>query len=184
MRYVKLIPYLISFGCLFISYTADSSIIISRYNKTNSGTASGTISCLIDGKQKTLVIQGFREISLDFYSKGPSDGILFANGDDKGEGFQFKIKKSGTTKINHTGTGDPHCVINYYNSEGVTYTGQDVTVVVTSYNQNHLTGTFSGRLANVYFKSGSAFPTVRGAKVAKNYPEFIQITNGKFDLDQ
>jgi hypothetical protein len=184
MRYLKLIPHLFSFGCLFISFASNSSITINRYNKTNSRTAGGTIACLIDGKQKTLVIQGFREISLDFYSKSPSDGILFANGDEKVEGFQFKIKKRGITKINHTGTGDAHCIINYYNSEGVTYTGQDVTVVVISYNQNHLTGTFSGRLANVYYKSGSAFPTVRGAKVAKNYPEFIQITNGKFDLEQ
>ena len=134
--------------------------------------------------QKTFSIQGFREITLDFCSKTPSDGILFANGDDKSEGFQFKILKSGTTKINHAGTGDLHCIVNYYNPEEVTYTGSDVTVAVTSYNQNQLTGTFSGKLANVYYNSGSVFPDVKGAKIAKNYPQFIQITDGKFDLQQ
>ena len=153
-------------------------------NTRSTGTVEGGITCLIDGKQKMLSIEGFREINLDFHSKGPTDGILFANGDDKKEGFQFKIKKIGTTKINHSGTGDLYCIINYYNSEGVTYTGENMIVSVTSYTKNHLTGTFSGKLTNVYYDSRSAFPSIKGAKIAKNYPKYIQITDGKFDLRQ
>jgi hypothetical protein len=172
------------FTLLSISYFGNAHTTTNRNHTVNPPAPSGTISCLIDGHEKTQSIQGFREIALDFYSKGSTDGILFANADDNKEGFQFKIKKSGTTKINHTGSGDPHCIINYYNPAGVTYTGRDVTVMVLSYTHNHLTGTFSGKLVNIYFKNGAAFPTAKGAKVAKNYPEFIQITNGKFDLAQ
>ena len=184
MQPLKLFPPVVLFALLFISFSVNRSKIFRDHKAPNTEIAGGSITCLMDGKAVTLRAQGFREISLDFYAKGSLDGIMFANGDDKAGGFQFKIKKSGITKINHTGSGDLHCIINYDNAEGVTYTGQDITVVVTSYNQHQLSGTFSGTLVNVYYKSGSAFPTVRGAQIAKNYAQFIQITNGKFDIQQ
>jgi len=184
MKHIKSITRIFLSATFFIFCSGHSSAIISKHSATNSAANKGTIVCLIDGKQKTFSVQGFREIKLDFNSKGSSDGILFANGDDKTEGFQFKIKKSGATKIIHPGAGDLYCIINYYNPAGVTYTGKDVTITVTSYNQNKLTGVFSGKLSNVYYSSGSAFPNVKGAKIAKNYPQFIQVTDGKFDLQQ
>ena len=135
----------------------------------------GTITCLIDGKQKVFTVQqSFFEISLDPYSKGQTDGIEILDGNSKKEGFQFEFKKNGKTKIKSDAAGDMNCIINYYNPEGVTYTGGDVTVDVISYNQQQLNGTFSGKLVNVYFEEGS--------NNAKNYPQFIELTNGKFDL--
>ena len=57
------------------------------------------------------------------------------------------------------------------------YTGDDVVVSITSYNGSNLSGAFSGRLVNVYFEGG-------GSKNEKNYPEFIQITDGKFEMSK
>jgi len=131
----------------------------------------------MDGQQKTFKVQqSFFEISLNVDPNGAKDGLEILDGDAKKEGFQFEFKKSGTTKIKSDATGDMNCIICYYNPEGVVYAGEDVTVDVTSYNQNHLTGTFSGRLVNVLYDGGS--------KDAKNYPEFIQITDGKFDVQK
>ena len=142
---------------------------------TSTGSKSGTITCTLDGKQKAFDLRGFTEINLDPYSKGPKDGILFTDGDSKKEGFQLEIKKSGTTKIKSNAAGDMNCIINYYNPQGIVYTGDDVTVIVSSYNGSKLSGTFSGKLVNVYFQEG---------KNEKNYPEFIQITDGKFEMSK
>lgn len=132
--------------------------------------SKGTISCLIDGKQKTFDIQqSFFEITLDEDSKGPKDAIEILDGNAKKEGFQFEFKKAGTTKIGDG--GDRNCIINYYNAAGATYTGKEVSVRVDSYDGTHLTGTFSGKLVDINYTGASD----------KN-PEFIQITDGKFDL--
>jgi hypothetical protein len=174
MKHLKLITTIFLSAILFMSCLGNSSATASKDSATSQGKGKGTITCLIDGKQKTFnVQQSFFEISLDPYSKGPKDGIEILDGDSKREGFQFEIKKSGTTKITNGING---CIINYYNPDGVTYTGEDVTVVVTSYIQNQLTGTFSGKLTNVYYDGGS--------KIAKKYPQFIHITEGKFDIQQ
>ncbi len=134
----------------------------------------GTITCIIDGQQKTFKVQqSFFEISLDVDPNGAKDGLEILDGNPKKEGFQFEFKKSGTTKIKSGGGGDMNCIINYYNSHGITYTGEDVIVNVTSYDSKKLSGTFSGKLVNVYFD---------GKSDAKNYPQYIQITDGKFDM--
>ena len=49
-----------------------------------------------------------------------------------------------------------NCIINYYNPEGIVYTGDDVAVNVTSYNGSKLSGTFSGQAGNVYFEGGGS----------------------------
>ena len=148
----------------------------------SSGGDKGTITCIMDGQQKTFKVQqSFFEISLGVDPNGPKDGLEILDGDATKEGFQFEFKKSGTTRIKTDGTGDMNCIINYYNSHGITYTGEDVTVVVGSYEQNHLTGTFSGKLVNVNYDGGLGGPT---SKTAKNYPQYIQIADGKFDLQK
>jgi hypothetical protein len=151
---------------------AVTSAIMSEDAPSTAGTGKGTISCLMDGKQKTFTLQqSFFEIRLDPYSKGPTDAIEILDGSTKKEGFQFEFKKSGSTKIKKDTGGDINCIINYYNPQGITYTGEDVTINVTLYNQTQLTGTFTGKLANVHYEKGS-----------DKYPESIQITEGKFDL--
>ena len=128
----------------------------------------------MDGKQRTFnVRQSFFEISLDVYSKGPKDGFELLDGDRTREGFQFEIKNSGITKIKDVPGGDMNCIWGYYNPAGIVQAGTDVVVNVTSYNQNHLTGTFSGKLVNVLYDDNAK---------AKNYPQYIQITDGKFEL--
>ena len=153
----------------------------SKALSTTSGAGKGTITCFMDGVQKTFnVQQSFFEIPLGVDPNGPKDGLEILDGDAKKEGFQFEFKKSGTTKIKSDATGDMNCIINYYNPEGVVYTGDDVTINITSYSQSNLTGTFSGKLANINYDGGLGGAK---AKIAKNYPQYIQITDGKFDLN-
>ena len=147
---------------------------------TSSSGGKGTITCTLDGTPKTFTVsQSFFEIPLGIDPNGPKDGLEILDGDVKKEGFQFEFKKSGATKIKTDATGDMNCIINYYNSQGITYTGEDAIVIVASYDQNHLTGTFSGKLVNVNYDGGLGGST---ANIAKNYPQYIQVTDGKFDI--
>lgn len=177
---VSFVSWLINVSCNNSNDSKKNSNTPDKNNQssqTTPGGGKGTISCLIDGTSKTFTVQqSFFEINLDPYSKGEKDGLEILDGNAKREGFQFEFKKSGTTKIKADATGDMNCIIGYYNPEGVVYAGEDVTVVVTSYNQNHLTGTFSGKLVNVLYDGGST--------IAKNYPEFIQISDGKFNVQK
>lgn len=182
MKKIIFLPFLIlliTVSCNNSANSGDGSGKTDSNSKTVStisGTGKGTITCLIDGVQKTFIVQqSFFEISLAVDPNGAKDGLEILDGDAKKEGFQFEFKKTGTTKIKNDATGDLNCIINYYNLEGITYTGQDATVTVTSYDQKHLSGTFSGRLVNAYYDGNS---------VAKNYPQYIQITDGKFDLQR
>jgi hypothetical protein len=127
---------------------------------------------MMDGKPKTFSVeQSFFEITLDPTSKGPKDGIEISDGSGKKEGFQFEFKKSGTTKIKGNVGGDMNCIINYYNPQGITYTGDGIIVIVTSYDQKRLTASFSGKIINIHADRGS-----------EKYPAFIMITDGKIDL--
>ena len=153
---------------------------VSSSAPASSGGDKGTITCIMDGQQKTFHVgQSFFEIALGIDPNGAKDGLEILDGDAKKEGFQFEFKKSGTTKIKSDATGDMNCIINYYNAKGITYTGEDVNIVVTSYDQKQLTGTFSGKLVNINYDGGLGGTT---ANTAKNYPQYIQITGGKFDL--
>lgn len=176
---VSFVSWLINVSCNNSTDSKKNSNTSDRNTESSQTTpeaGKGTITCLIDGKQRTFIVsQNFFEISLGIDPNGPKNGLEILDGDAKKEGFQFEFKKSGTTKIKTDATGDMNCIINYYNPQGITYTGEDVTVVVSSYDQNHLTGTFSGKLVNAYYDGNSN---------AKNYPEFIQITDGKFDVSK
>ncbi|HVY75317.1 MAG TPA: hypothetical protein VG890_10830 [Puia sp.] len=133
----------------------------------------GTITCSLDGRQRTFAVQqSFFEISLDPDAKGTKDGIEILDGSPKKEGFQFEFKKSGITKITDRATGDLYCIINYYNPDGIVYTGKDIVINVISYDKQKLNGSFSGTLVNAHY----------GA-VADKYPELIKVTDGKFNLE-
>jgi hypothetical protein len=135
---------------------------------SSAASGKGNITCTIDGKPVSITVQNsFFEMRLDVYSKGADDGIELLDGSAKKEGFQFEIKKSGTTKIKTGGSGDINCIISYYDATGKIYSGKDAVVTITSYGGHHLTGTFSGK----FVQYGGASKT-------------IQITNGKFDLQQ
>lgn len=183
MKKLFFLPFLlllITVSCNNSANSGDGSGKMDSNSKTVSkisGTGKETITCLIDGAQKTFnVQQSFFEISLGVDPNGTKDGLEILDGDAKKEGFQFEFKKSGTTKIKTDATGDMNCIINYYNPQGITYTGEDAIVIVASYDQNHLTGTFSGKLVNAYYDEGT--------NGAKNYPKYIQITDGKFDVSR
>ncbi|HVU58055.1 MAG TPA: hypothetical protein VHD83_23500 [Puia sp.] len=175
----------------FVVATAIIAIQTSCGNSSGQGTAAkgteaaadapggsgtkGAITCKLDGTPKKFEIsQSFFEISLSADGQGPKDGLELLDGNNKKEGFQFEIKKSGQTKITDGARGDINCIINYYNAAGVTYTGEDVTFDVTAYDGSHLTGSFSGKLVNIAFGGSS--------KTANQYPQYLQITDGTFDL--
>ncbi len=123
----------------------------------------------MDGHLKTFHVgQGFFEISLGIDPNGSKDGLEILDGSAKKEGFQFEFKKSGTTKIKSDATGDMNCIINYYNPQGIAYTGEDVTIVVTSYDQKHLTGTFSGKLVNINYDGGLGGSTAALQRIILN----------------
>ncbi len=172
-----ILPWLIMFSCNNLSGSGNTSDAPkSDATSTSSQAGKGTITCLLDGKQKAFTVdRSYFEIPLGVDPNGPKDGLEILNGNIKKEGFEFECKKSGTSKIKDDASGDMNCIINYYNPQGITYTGEDVTVVITSYDQTHLTGTFSGKLVNTYYEEKAA---------AKNYPQYIQVTDGKFDLRQ
>lgn len=170
MRHFTLIP-IVCFSCVLLMSFGNNS---STKDNTSAITVSsvslekGNITCTIDGKPVSIAVQNsFFEMRLDVYSKGADDGIELLDGSVKKEGFQFEIKKSGTTKIKSGGSGDINCIISYYDSKGKIYSGKDAVVTITSYSGHHLTGTFSGK----FVQYGGASKT-------------IQITNGKFDLQQ
>lgn len=134
----------------------------------------GTFTCTIDGKPITIkVTNSFFEMTLDPYSKGPKDGIELLDGSHTKEGFQFEIKKEGTTTFR--GMAGVNALLTYFNSNGVQYLPDEESNVianVTSYNGTHVTGTFSGK-----------FNRYEGAP-ANNAPASIMITDGKFDLQK
>lgn len=185
MKKLIFLPFLFFLSiasCNNSSGSGSSSGSASSAAPASSGGDKGTITCIMNGQQKTFHVgQSFFEIPLGVDPNGSKDGLEILDGDAKKEGFQFEFKKSGTTKIKSDATGDMNCIINYYNPQGITYTGEDVTIVVTSYDQKQLTGTFSGKLVNINYDGGLGGST---ANTAKNYPQYIQITVGKFDLQK
>ncbi|MEO7045355.1 MAG: hypothetical protein ABI091_08640, partial [Ferruginibacter sp.] len=92
------------------------------------------------------------------------------DGNATNEGFQFEIKNEGSSVFE--GMDGVLNMFAYFNGKGITYSAhENVTASVTSFDGNHLTGTFSGKFQNTNYKGAS-----------DTNPEFIQITDGKFDL--
>jgi hypothetical protein len=166
----KLIPIvcfsfvlLISRGNNFTAADNNNTIVVC------STSDKGNFIFNVDGKPVSIAAQKpFSEFRLDPYSKGTNDGIMLVDGNEKQAGFQFEIKKSGTTKIKNDASGDANCIMTYYDAKGNTFVGRDVVMVVTAYNGTHLTGTFSGKFKQL--------------DLVHNANKTIQITDGKFDL--
>ncbi len=130
----------------------------------NASSGNGSITCAIDGKPVSIVVSNaYFPIVLSPDSKGPTDGLELMDGSPKKEGFQFEIKDHGTTNI-RGGADNILCIITYYDKAGATYVGKDVTVSVSVFSGDHLTGTFAGKFEK---------------SVGDNV---ISITDGKFDL--
>ena len=140
-------------------------------SSVNTGADKGTITCTIDGKSKTFQVhKAFSEIRLEPDSKGPSDGFELLDGDAKNEGFQFEIKNKGTSVFK--GMEGVLNMFSFFNSNGIDYVAsKDVTASVTSFEGNHLAGTFSGK-----------FEHSKGLGPLGSNPQSIVITDGKFDL--
>lgn len=143
----------------------------------------GTMTCLLDGQRRTFKLNESTpdKISVGPDFEGPKDGLeISTQQQGTKESFILEFKKSGTTKIGGATSATNEngcfgCNILYSNPQLISYIGKDVTIVVTSYDQAHLTGTFSGKLINTYAWDNPA---------AKSYPQYIQITDGKFELNK
>ncbi len=140
---------------------------------TTSGGDKGRITCTMDGKSKTFgVHNAFSEIRLEPDSKGSNDGLMLVDGNATNEGFQFEIKNKGTSVFK--GMDGVLNMFSYFNGKGTDYVAyENVTASVTSSDGHHLTGTFSGKFQNTNYKGAS-----------DGNPEFISITDGKFDLNK
>lgn len=175
-KLIFILPWLIMLSCNHSSGSGNNSGT-SNSNAVPasaiSGADKGTITCVIDGKSKTFQVHnGFFEIRLDPDSKGPMDGLELLDGNAKNEGFQFEIKNKGASVFK--GMDGVLNMFSYFNSQGADYVVQEDGVAsVTSFDGNHLIGTFSGKFQNTNYKGAS-----------DSNPEFIQITDGKFDLNK
>lgn len=175
-QFILMLAPLIMLSCNNSSGTGNNS----DTTKTSAASASGnpavdkgTITCTVDGKSKTFHVQnGFTEIRFGGESKGPNDALMLLDGDKTREGFQFEIKNNGTSVFK--GMDGVLNMFSYFNSNGADYVAKgDVTATVVSFGGNHLSGTFSGKFENTNYKGAS-----------DTNPEFIQITDGKFDLNE
>lgn len=175
-KLIFILPFLILLSCNSSSGSGNNSAMAKSEASSasvNSGADKGTITCTMDGKSKVFhVHNAFIEIILDPDSKGPKDGFELLDGDAKSEGFQFEIKNKGTSVFN--GMEGVLNMFSYFNSKGADYVNhENVTASVTSFDGNHLTGTFSGKFQNTNYKGAS-----------DSNPEFIVIKDGKFDLNK
>jgi hypothetical protein len=175
-KLIFILPWLILLSCNNSPGSGNNSITPkseAASASTTSGADKGTITCTIDGKSKTfLVHNAFFEIRLEPDSKGTNDGFEFLDGSATNEGFQFEIKNKGTSVFK--GMDGVLNMFSYFNGKGVDYVAYEgVTTSVTSFDGNHLTGTFSGKFQNTNYKGAS-----------DTNPEFIQITDGKFDVNK
>ena len=174
-KLIFILPFLVILSCNNSSGSDNNSITpksdAAPASANPAGADKGTITCTIDGQSKTFRVRnGFWEMRLDPDSKGPTDGFELMDGDAKNEGFQFEIKNKGTSVFK--GMDGVLNMFSYFNSKGVDYVAEgDATASVTSFDGNHLTGTFSGKFHNALYKGAS-----------DSNPEFITITDGKFDL--
>ena len=175
-KLIFILPWLITLSCNNSSGSGNNSATPKSNAASaseNTGADKGTTTCTMDGKSKTFrVHNGFSEIRLEPDSKGPTDGIMLLDGNATNEGFQFEIKNKGTSIFK--GMDGVLNMFSYFNSKGVDYVAQeDVTASVTSFDGNHLTGTFSGKFHNTNYKGAS-----------DSNPEYIVITDGKFELNK
>lgn len=155
---------LLATSCGGVSARKDDNTAGNAVSDKTANSGKGTITCTIEGKPVSINVQnGFFPIVLNPDSKGPTDGLELMDGSQKKEGFQFEIKDHGTTNIKG-GADNILCIFTYYDNGGATYVGTDVIVTITSSNDNHLAGTFSGK-----------FEKSIGQTI-------ISITDGKFDL--
>ncbi|MEO8852430.1 MAG: hypothetical protein ABI359_01535 [Ginsengibacter sp.] len=172
-KLIFILPWLIILSCNNSSGSGNNSgTSKSDVSSANPAAVNGTITCTMDGKSKTFQVHsGFFEIVMDPDSKGPKDGFELLDGSATNEGFQFEIKNKGTSVFK--GMDGVLNMFSYFNGKGVDYvTYENATASVTSFDGNHLTGTFSGKFQNTNYKGAS-----------DSNPEFIQITDGKFDLN-
>lgn len=171
-----ILPWLIMLSCNNSSGSDNNSDAAKNEAAATSATSradKGIITCSMDGKSKTFQVHdGFFEIVMDPDSKGPKDGLELLDGSATNEGFQFEIKNKGISVFK--GMDGVLNMFSYFNGKGVDYVTYDnVTASVTSFDGNHLTGTFSGKFQNTNYKGAS-----------DSNPEFILITDGKFDLNK
>ena len=175
-KLIFILPWLIILSCNNSSGSGNNSATPksdAASASENTGADKGTMTCTMDGKPKIFrVHNGFSEIELERDSKGPNDGFMLVDGNATNEGFQFEIKNKGTSIFK--GMDGVLNMFSYFNNKGSDYVAHDdVTASVTSFDGNRLTGTFSGKFHNTNYKGAS-----------DSNPEFIAITDGKFELNK
>ena len=109
-------------------------------------------------------------------SSGNIDAIMLEDGGPSNAGFDFKINKQGTTefKPGYANVAIPGLLFDFFDTSGVSYTGDGMTVNVTSLSADKLSGTFAGK----FVKEKSQIKD----NPSPDVPQMIEVTDGKFDL--
>ncbi|HMH24654.1 MAG TPA: hypothetical protein VK563_22920 [Puia sp.] len=139
---------------------------------SNSGSSDGGdahYSATIDGKPYSGSDNN-RASRVSLQENTTIDGLSFQLGRVNGQkqGFDFVISNNGTT---HLKQAQIRTVCNYHSPEGVTYIDDTATVTISVISSSRVSGVFSGRFINAHYGNPPG-----------NWPEAIQITEGKFDL--
>jgi hypothetical protein len=138
----------------------------------------GTFTFTQDGKQRTFTAWHVFVLFPRKTSSGSSEILMLEDGGPANAGFDFKINKEGTTefKTGYANNLMPNLFVDFFDTTGISYTGDGMVVNVASLTANKLTGTFSGR----FVKEKSQIKE----NSASNVPQEIEVTDGKFDLHQ
>jgi hypothetical protein len=162
---------------------ADSNSNATSIN--NTATASnpsqqgyGTFAFTQDGKHRTFTAWHVFVLFPRKASSGSSEILMLEDGGPANAGFDFKINKEGSTvfKTGYANILVPDLLFDFFDTSGISYTGDGMVVIVTSLTANKLTGTFSGK----FVKEKSQIKENGSA----NAPQVIEVSDGKFDLHQ
>lgn len=181
MKKILFIPCLLLLAvasCNNADGPGDSAAVAESNTKTASNPSPqgyGTFTFTQDGKPRTFT--AWHEFIL-FPMNDKTTILLLEDGGPSNAGFDFKINKAGTTefKAGYANNIAPALLFSFFDTTGISYIGDGMTVNVTSLNETRLTGTFSGKFVKEKYqiKQGSS----------ANVPQVIEVTDGKFNLHQ
>ncbi len=184
MKKLFFLPFfslLLTVSCSNSSGSAKESATDAGQTATSSNATQGkygTFTFTSNGKQRTFAVWHKFYLSPLQTTSGSIDAIMLEDGGPSNAGFDFKINKQATTefKTGYANNLIPGLLFDFFDTTGVSYTGDGMVVNVTSLSANKLTGTFSGRFVKEKYQIKE--------NASGNVPQVIEVTVGKFDLQK
>lgn len=173
-KLIFILPWLIMLSCNNSSGTAKKTTQTPAATNADQG-GYGTFTFTSNGNQRTFTTwHSFVLMPKDKWNN--SDFLMLEDGGPSNAGFDFRISKEGATefKTGYSNELVPHLNFSFFDTSGISYIGDGMTVNVVSLSSDKLTGTFSGK-----FVKGKS--QIKENSTA-NVPQEIVVTDGKFDL--